>query len=709
MRGRYLLLNLILVVVFIFHSCVAANALSQSNTGITGLWEYPTAEILRDGNGRFGLTKASPYNFYFLNLTWLPWLEINARFSTFSSVPIQYRDYMDKAIDLKLMLYDNYRSSNYWFIPSIAVGIMDTTGTELMKAHYGVATWHWGDFHPTIGYGSDRLNGFFGGIEWTVNDWLSVKAEYSPLDYAHDVVTGKKVLPEGASKKYNVGIVLRAPWGTEASLSYQRGDQFVFTLSQRIDLGGPYIAGSKLPYGKDGDARVSDWEKIDSETLIAKIKKGLEKYVRVRDVDIKLEEFEEDKHRLTLAYENYGHSSHADAMMRVLIVLSSVMPETDELVLIQRVSGVPIVAAEFPGEFLFDLRAHSIRGEKALENVNFYWADYKTQNIVPDENMFSKKAQHNLKAMVVWDPRIDQTLEKSYFDRWSLDLIYRGRYKHGWGALVDIKFPLTNHIDIWWEPDLNDKIRIQTAAATYLNNFTKSGRFWLFGEGGYLDEEWFGGNVWARWYNDSGNLWLGARFSAQRDRDPESFGGLTEGKYIFYPGGKYDDWREKPWRYNAWVQAGYKLDTLDLDFQFDWGKYLDDDKGYKVSMTRHWDDTALGFWYMKTDVLAPDRDYTKVGVHMEIPAEKWFGTLFGRSSEHIWEQNTLLISSWSLDSGREGGIIRSPERIMSQMRPASLKKNVARLLEEYCSFDEENSRYIEKYRNVRSLMDYILH
>ena len=711
-----MLLLVILAISILTQTCDSAHALSQSNTGMNGLWEYPTAEILPDGQGRFGYTNASPYKFYFLNMTWLPWLEINARLNTFDTIWIGQRDYMDKAIDLKLMLYDNYRSSNYWYIPSLAVGIMDTSGTELMKSYFAVATWHWGSFSPTLGYGTDRLNGVFAGLEWEVNDWLSVKAEYSPLNYANDIVSNRRVLAKTPSSKYNFGVVLKSPWGTEASVSYQRGDEFVFTISQHLNLGGPYLAGEKMPYKKDGDARIATWDKIDSKQLIRKIKNGLEKYVRVRDIDVKLDTLKNGGHKLTLAYENYGHSSHADAMMRILVVLASVMPETDELVLIQRVSRVPIVAAEFPGEFLFDLRARSIRGEKALEHAKFYWADYKRQNVKSDPEpdsdinsvtakLLANRARHNVKAMVTYEPRIDQTLQKSYFDRWSLDLIYQGRYSNGWGSILDIKFPLANHIDIWWEPDLNDKIRIQQAAVTYLSNINNSGRFWLFGEGGYLDEEWFGTNIWARWYTPDGRFWLGGRFTAQRDRDPEEFGRLTHGRYMFYLGGKYEDDRD-PWRYHGWFQAGFNIDALDLDFGFDWGEYLDRDQGYKISATRRWDDTAIGFWYIKTDTLAPDRDYTKIGVHMEIPAEKWFGTFFGRNSEHIWEQDTLILSAWMLNSGREGGIVRSPDRIMAQMRPAALKKNVARLLEEYCAYDEDSQD--NRFKNVRSLMDYIL-
>ena len=138
-----------------------------------------------DGAGRFGFTYNSPYQYYFLDLAWLPWLEINARFTTFDTLSVnefnhvapdvEGRRYMDKAIDLKFMLWHSKNPQN-WIIPSIAVGVVDMMGTELMKAYYGVATWRVGNFAATLGYGSDRLNGFYGGIEYDVADWLTFKA-----------------------------------------------------------------------------------------------------------------------------------------------------------------------------------------------------------------------------------------------------------------------------------------------------------------------------------------------------------------------------------------------------------------------------------------------------------------------------------------------------------------------------------------------------
>ena len=105
LRRGFLKLKLIIplmifIFTFIFMSEDNAGAITGSNTGLTGLWEYPNAEMPDDGNGRFGVTKATPYGFYFLDLAWLPWLEVNARFDTFNSIYTgQGRRYMDKAID----------------------------------------------------------------------------------------------------------------------------------------------------------------------------------------------------------------------------------------------------------------------------------------------------------------------------------------------------------------------------------------------------------------------------------------------------------------------------------------------------------------------------------------------------------------------------------------------------------------------------------
>ena len=729
-------LALILLLLILCASCAGAE--TSSNAGITGLWEYPTAEMPKDGHGRFGYTHASPYRYYFLDLAWLPWLEVNARFTNFDNEWVSWdgksnaegngRYYMDKALDLKAMIY----RSRQWYLPSLAAGVLDVMGTELMKAWYGVATWRWGDFSVSAGYGTDRLNGVFGGIAWDVTNWLTVKAEYSPLDYTGD--RGGRIHPAEASSKYNYGLVLKAPWGTEVSFSRQRGEEYVFTFSQRLNLNGPFLFSDsprRRRINAPGNARTPEWKDIEPEQLIKDIETGLEKYVRVRDVDIEIGD-----RTVLVAYENYGHASHAEAMVRVLVVLSAVLPQTDTVILVPRVSGVPVVRTEFPGYLLFDIRARSLRGMDFLQPAIFAWAqeggsarvkDMLTSGDIeppalstetaeeeeqpaPDaelsawregayrSGLLADRARHNLKAMFVYEPRIDQTLDDDYQNRWSLDLIYQGRYSRGWRAYVDVRFPLYNNVDIWWEPDMNDRIRLQQAAVMYIKNLT-GGRngVWLVGEGGWLDEEYFGLNLWARWYLNDGRGWLGARISAQRDRDPESFAGLLSGNLDYestntYP---YIHWFDKdgdPWYWINQLQVGYNFTNPDLDLQADWGRFADGDVGWKLSAIRHWDDTTLGFWWTKTDRLVTGKDYTRVGVHMELPAEKWFGSWFGQPSDHVWEQDTLLISRWRTDAGREGGHVRSPERLLGQLRPIVLKQNVTQLLREYCSFEDVTER-----------------
>lgn len=703
-------------------------AASPTNFGLAGLWEYPTAEMPEDGEGRFGYTHASPYAFGYVDLTWLPWLEVNVRLSTFDNIWVDPlgkfnddgfgRHYMDKAMDLKAMLY----RSPGWPIPSLALGVTDVMGTELMKAWYGVATWRWGAFALSLGYGTDRMNGLFGGIAWNVADWLTLKAEYSPMDYSGDAVERFKPHPGQPSSKYNVGMVLRAPWGTEGSFSRQRGEEYVFSLSQRFDLSGPYLFGgrsSRPPIEASGEGRISEWEDVRPAELSRRIEEGLERYVRVRDVEIEVGD-----RKVLVAYENYGHSSHAEAMVRVLVVVAAVSPHLDSLTLLSRLEGVPVVCAEFPGELLFDIRARSLRDDDPLRSSVFTWAHKlrgfasprgsETEGGVAERiskgaeayrsgRLLRERTRHRFKAMLVYEPRLDQTLDDDYQHRWSLDLIYRGHYSDGWGAFADIRVPIVNDVDIWWEPDMNDKIRLHRAVVSRLANWGRgaSSGLWLLGEAGWLDENWFGLNLWGRRYSRDGRWWIGARAAVFRDRDPVAFAGLARGQ-IDYGYGGYDDMELSPWRTAGWVQAGYSFEDMGLDLQADYGRFADSDVGAKLSATRRWDDTAVGFWVSRTDRLTPGKDFTHAGIHLELPAERWLGSWFGRSSDHVWVQDVPFLSTWRIDAGREGGHWRTPEQRLGQLRPMALKKNVGILLMDYCSFEAPSRSEPE----VRSLADY---
>ena len=271
-------------------------SVTAANQGFVGMWEYPSAEMPRDGIGRVGYTNASPYSHYYADLAWLPWLEVNARLTTFGNVFAAPdggindrgigRDYMDKAFDVKAILH----GSRKWYLPSVAFGMTDVMGTELSKAMYGVATWRRDKLAFSVGYGTERLNGFFAGASWSVADWLELKAEYSPLDYSLDTVGGYKVHGDAADSKYNFGAVFKAPWGMEGAVSWQRGEEFVFSLSHVFSMSGPFFEGSAShhdkSYGFPGASRVAEWRDADAERLGGDIVDALSRYVRVRDVEV---------------------------------------------------------------------------------------------------------------------------------------------------------------------------------------------------------------------------------------------------------------------------------------------------------------------------------------------------------------------------------------------------------------------------------------
>ncbi|MDR1378677.1 MAG: YjbH domain-containing protein [Synergistaceae bacterium] len=707
----------------IFLQGVCEGGETAANPGFVGLWEYPTAEMSTDGAGRFGYTHAFPYDFYYVDLSWLPWLEINARLTTFENVYVapsgainvqgQGRHYMDKALDLKAMLY----RSREGYLPSLAFGVTDVMGTELMKAWYGVATWRFGSWAVSMGYGTDRMNGFFGGFSWDIANWLTLKAEYSPMDYTLDQASGHKTHPEQADAKYNVGLVLSAPWGMEGAFSWQRGEEFAISLSQRFDLRGPLLFGNRdkgKAYDAPGIGRIPQWKDVDPAKLGQDIIEGLADFVRVRDVEVAVAD-----RKVFVAYENYGHASQAEAMVRVLVVTAALSPHLEAVFMIPRVRGVPVICAEFPGDLLFGLRVRDLGGENLLESAIFTWADRDFFDIKKGENQekwlfrserfLQERAQHDLKAMIVYEPRIDQTLDDDYQNRWSVDFIYENRSSKGWGGVADVRVPFFSDVDIWWEPDMNEDPRVHQAVVSYLSNLKKSDSknedglsLWALGEVGWLDENWFGLNLWGRIYGRNGRWWSGVRLGVVRDRDPFAFASLAEGQ-IDYDWGGRDNPNADPWRTIAWLQGGYSFPDIDLDLQVDYGRFIDTDVGGKVSVMRHWDDTTVGFWISRTDRLSPGKDFTNTGIHLEIPAEKWLGSWLGdRSSSHVWNQDVSLLSIWRIDAGREPGSWRDPERLLSQLRPMELKKNVGKLLEEYCSFEAAETAKPQ----IQSLFDF---
>ena len=192
-----------------------------SVTGQGGLISMPDARFAPEGTWRTGLSYLRPYEALWSSITAFPWMEGSLRYTRVFHVPgfaqepqnpnygTGYGDYKDKSFDTKVRLLPE----RGWF-PAIALGGQDIGGgTGVFRALYGAASKQVGELDLTLGYGTRRIDGAFGGVRWTPSAapaW-SVVAEYDAYNYRRDV---QPELSGAASYKKEpaVGLEYRQEW-----------------------------------------------------------------------------------------------------------------------------------------------------------------------------------------------------------------------------------------------------------------------------------------------------------------------------------------------------------------------------------------------------------------------------------------------------------------------------------------------------------------
>ena len=674
-----------------------AVAPSPSNAGFAGLWEYPTAGMPGDGRGWIGLSRYSPYQPYYLSLGYLPWLEFNLRFTRFlrtdpkkSDPDYAWGENIDKALDVKVLL-----AKQRGAFPSVAAGFADISGTRLLEGAYLVATYDWGRAAITLGYGTDRYNGFFGGVEWSPWDWLTVKGEYSPLDYGRDAAhPGTGVDPRMGGEKWNGGLVFRTPAGVDASVSWQRGEEFCWGLSWKFDLSEPLFGerprGPSLPGALELEG--GSWNDEDLETAAGRIMEDLQNGLGIRDVHVFF-----GGRRALVAYESTGRLSQPAALATALLLAVRSLPGgVEELVMVPRVRGEAVVRLSVSGSLCASLR----RGDGDLSLGKGVSAAFVEDLFgrLPGEEWKShygpdggqSQGRTTAKLILTTEIRMDRpTTEPFFMSRQNLDLVADHGGARGWAARLDVRQPLNNDVRIWWEPCLNDETRIRQGVASWSRVLGKG--FFGVAEAGWLDDLWAGANLWGRKFLGDGSLWIGARGSLTHPRDPESFAGLADGTSFSDPvHGKYlRDWNPDEWTLSWWLQAGYYEGRHNLDLMAEYGRFIDGDRGVRLSAMRWWDDVGIGFYLAATDVKVPGEDYTRVGALLDIPVG-FFGA--GANGVERWTEDIRLNSAWVYDGGRQPGTWQSPEQLWGELQPERLRNGLLQVLERMLSPDGGKGR-----------------
>lgn len=256
--------------IFFALACVAAKAEppvseSPSSLGITGLINMPSGRAAPDGTLFIGHSHDKPYGATYGTLQVLPALQLTGRYTRISGIQgfsdpnTAYGSYKDKAAGFKLRLLPENALDIPW-IPEVSIGADDFLGTGLFRSEFiaatkGFSVGSFGRLDATVGYGSKRIDGLYGGLRFRpagLPSWALV-AEYDRTNYQNDhraADTGVNTRKPGS---LNVG--LEYTWGPMTLQLARHKDRssvnlsFAIPLEKRefipkVDEVGPFAGGA---------------------------------------------------------------------------------------------------------------------------------------------------------------------------------------------------------------------------------------------------------------------------------------------------------------------------------------------------------------------------------------------------------------------------------------------------------------------------------
>mgnify|MGYP000244588414 CR=1 FL=1 len=222
----------------LFASSVVDLRAEPNVLGQTGYVYMPDARIAEEGTLRFGVSKDDPYFTLWSSVTFLPRLELSARFTKIDGVPgsatePEFGDFRDKSFDAKAVLLKESR-----YFPQLSIGAQDFTGTQISKANFIALSKRIGPIDFTAGYGTDRIDGAFGGLRYSPS-WLkdfSFVLEHDATHYKKDFradLSGADKRKGGATvgarhprhlRFSTGGGALRSDWPTLARMAFDPTD-----------------------------------------------------------------------------------------------------------------------------------------------------------------------------------------------------------------------------------------------------------------------------------------------------------------------------------------------------------------------------------------------------------------------------------------------------------------------------------------------------
>ena len=333
-----------------------SNYISKNNHGISGLINVPSARFSDEGVSALTIYRGEPDRKYSFTFSPFNWMEGGFYYSDITGKAYgggYSQSYKDKGFNVKVKLKDQ---GDY---PALAVGLNDFAGTGIYASEYLVSSYKIDNFDFTLGIGWGNLAGsatfknpfriisdsfgervlasgeggefnfdsyfageeaaFFGGLNYTINNKVNLKAEYDPT------ITPGQVGYEEPATNINVAIDFKVSNTVQSSVSFERGNY----------IGVKFIFTDNI---KTRNITTYSYQKIDTDSKLAQL------IVNLQNNGISLEELGYDEeNQLVLGLRQVSYQS-PEKLVSVLYELNKDISLTnkDEITIKNFVNGFEV-------------------------------------------------------------------------------------------------------------------------------------------------------------------------------------------------------------------------------------------------------------------------------------------------------------------------------------------------------------------------------
>ena len=617
----------------------------------------PTARILPDWSMRVKVGQEDPWTYYGGAAGLLNLVEFHGQYTRISTIQAfeeyDYGDYKDRSAGARLVLL---RESE--FLPQIAGGFFDATGTGLFSTRYIAASKMIRNIDVTIGLGQGLLAGeytgsgtgedfltsdpfretrLFGGMEWHISPRLTFAAEYDSLDrdnmfgyrnnsgemFGYRNNSGERVKSDAPALDISVGLKYKLTPHIHTTAACMGGDTLAWSVDIPFDLkpegflawekSPPYIPGEKLKW----QAQEADNDHL-SKLLCEELKKSGFKNVSAAC----------GPQAVWLSFENTRHLSSSRALGHAADVCDKLLPSRITTFFLNIKENSTIILSLSTSRSAFQaFRDHRLDREGFLAYAHLKLhreENWKAFN--PDGTPIKMAHAQEKRFSFQIDPKITTFLNnRNGFFKHKGFLRFRSGYRPWVGAKVhgEVQWTLFNEYDEVDYSALEDENSVRTDLLDYeapsdlrvsmLALEQKVALPWSI-QGrvavGAFESAYAGiGAELFRYFSDG--LWgMGIESEWVRKRDPDNNFNLRD-----YP----DKWYT-PMYLHLYAQV---LPSQGIEAGLTVGEFLAGDRGFRVDIRRSFNYFTLGAWYTKTDTDIFDspknRGTDQKGVYIRFP------------------------------------------------------------------------------------------